>query len=421
MATSRFARGSSNDPSKIVDRAALDDSDFVFVEKEFGAGISDDRVHEYVNVNDNDNGDDNNYDDDDDSYDYCEDVCSVLSSNDDNEHISLLSDSIDGGETETTTTTPPARLTDSILTVPSVLMKDLDEAHEAAKLTRITVGADLESADLETSCSSSNDSNDNSNDNSNSNDDDHDHETEKTGCGSSAASSFEPPKKEEDSPEDEDAGSSPTPEPPANSENMNEGGCNGCSIEDSSSLIVPEKPDALAAIPSADNRRIVVLSSGANTGNNETTPRTTPYLVFSNFLEQELLAGKKETGSGGAASGNNSTVASGSNNKAIAMSRTSNKKRRKKLKMLKKAQAAEKFQQQVALANLTLRAAAHGKSPKKTKKHQPLLQTPPRGASKKVANVAVSCVMKSMTSYREELSRQQQQSKHRPVVGLTVS
>ena len=51
---------------------------------------------------------------DDDSYDYCDDVCSIQSSD---QTPSICSEALG-----------------SVLTVPSVLLKDLDEAHEAAAL-----------------------------------------------------------------------------------------------------------------------------------------------------------------------------------------------------------------------------------------------------------------------------------------------
>lgn len=55
-------------------------------------------------------------DDDDDSYDYCEDACSMLS--DEDSRGSAMD------------------LKESLLSVPDVLMKDLDEAHAAAKLVQ---------------------------------------------------------------------------------------------------------------------------------------------------------------------------------------------------------------------------------------------------------------------------------------------
>ncbi|KAG7356158.1 hypothetical protein IV203_000844 [Nitzschia inconspicua] len=53
---------------------------------------------------------------DDDSYDYCEDACSVSSNDEDSSSASLMD------------------MKESILSVPDTLMKDLDEAHAAAKL-----------------------------------------------------------------------------------------------------------------------------------------------------------------------------------------------------------------------------------------------------------------------------------------------
>lgn len=91
----------------------------------------------------------------------------------------------------------------------------------------------------------------------------------------------------------------------------------------------------------------------------------------------------------------------------VSISRASNKKRRKRLKLLKKAQAAEKFQQQAAFANLS--PPLEGKNLKKILKHSKNQHhaTPSRLASKKVANIAVSCAIDSISSYREELRRQQ--------------
>ena len=114
-----------SNPSRIG--ASNDDFvfDFVFVEREFKGRSTDEE------------------DDDDDSYDYCEDVCIILSNNNDN------SDEENGDDDVTSPTT--MNLKDSVLTVPSVLLKDLDEAHEAAKLTLMT---DTEGAnDLVTMCS----------------------------------------------------------------------------------------------------------------------------------------------------------------------------------------------------------------------------------------------------------------------------
>jgi hypothetical protein len=63
---------------------------------------------------------DHGSDDDDDSYDYCEDACSMFSHGEDSSSASgLLMD-----------------MKESVLSVPDVLMKDLDEAHAAAKLVQ---------------------------------------------------------------------------------------------------------------------------------------------------------------------------------------------------------------------------------------------------------------------------------------------
>lgn len=101
------------------------------------------------------------------------------------------------------------------------------------------------------------------------------------------------------------------------------------------------------------------------------------------------------------ASTNNTGSATKKTSGPVSISRTSNKKRRKKLKLLKKAQAADKFQQQAALLNMT-----GGKINKKLIKQSKKQQTPSRVTSKKVANVAVSCALETMSSYRKELAVQ---------------
>jgi hypothetical protein len=77
---------------------------------------------------------------DDDSYDYCEDVFS--------EHSMGQSMSICSEATETLI------LKDIVLTVPSILLKDLDEAHAAAELAQIP---DLEQSEASVASSSEND------------------------------------------------------------------------------------------------------------------------------------------------------------------------------------------------------------------------------------------------------------------------
>ena len=98
----------------VVDIDDSGDFDFVFIERDLEGRITDDE-------------------DDGDSYDYCEDVCSILSNTyneqESNDNASLLSND---------SSSPTTDLKESVLTVPSALMKDLDEAHEAAKLIRIT-------------------------------------------------------------------------------------------------------------------------------------------------------------------------------------------------------------------------------------------------------------------------------------------
>ncbi|KAL3906450.1 MAG: hypothetical protein SGARI_004003 [Bacillariaceae sp.] len=91
-----------------------DSFDFVMIE-------ADDGALDEIMIPDHDDSDD----DDDDSYDYCEDACPMLSDDlgvdDDNSLSGSLIDMKD----------------DAILTVPEILMKDLEEAHASAKLVQI--------------------------------------------------------------------------------------------------------------------------------------------------------------------------------------------------------------------------------------------------------------------------------------------
>ena len=81
--------------------------------------------------------DENSDGDDDDSYDYCDD-CSMLSSGSEQqmEHEDELSGSLE-------ISSPAMGMKDSILTVPDMLMRDLDEAHAAAKLVKMDDSVDL--------------------------------------------------------------------------------------------------------------------------------------------------------------------------------------------------------------------------------------------------------------------------------------
>jgi hypothetical protein len=71
-------------------------------------------------------------DDDDDSYDYCEDVYSLVSTD---QTLSECNEDM----------TLPDLKEDMVLTVPSMLLKDLDEAHAAAKLVQQHVDSEQRS------------------------------------------------------------------------------------------------------------------------------------------------------------------------------------------------------------------------------------------------------------------------------------
>ena len=315
------------------------DFGFVFIEKGLEGRITDD-------------------DDDDDSYDYCEDVCSMLSNTYNEQECrddcSLLSESSDDD-----LSSPMTGLKDSILTVPSVLMKDLDEAHAAAKMIRITDPE--ENNDLVDTVPAGDDKESN--------------ERHELQLYSSLSSN----------------------------ENTLVG---DITTQDSSSLAVFTASDK-TPIPAVDDRstgRTIIFLSPAqheiptDPSSNETTSR----------LLLSKQASSKES--------NTKNTYSSSTSNHVSMSRTSNKKRRKKQKMLKKAQAAtaaaERVQQQAPSANLC--SSSPGKTtkiiPKRTSSSSPkkqLSMTPSRCASKKAANIAVSCAIETMAIYRDELSRQQ--------------
>lgn len=361
--------------SSVGNRKSDDDFvfDFVFVEKEF------------------ENDCQGETDDDADSYDYCEDVCSIMSNGNEQENEDVLL--YDDRPTSPST----AGLKDSALTVPSVLLKDLDEAHEAARLTLMSDNEGTN--DLVTTCS----------------EDERVVDTEEKDTLSSPSQHssvvVEQPEKEEmeEGPE------------PAQSEttisSMISDKKNGTSNENSPTLVPPDT-EAPSIVPSDSNTIEEIHTSTIKPVSEKPAaplktfiimpsakPGSQPCFVLANFPpkattgtskdETPLVADNKSS----AIPSSITTTATGSKKTSVSISRTSNKKRRKKLKMLKKAQAAEKFQQQAALLNIS-----QGKISKKLLKQSKKQATPPRCASKKVANIAVSCALETMSSYRKELS-----------------
>lgn len=290
-------------------------------------------------------------DSDDDSYDYCEDVYYVIP-NRGNGHASL-SDS--------------QELKDSILTVPSVLMKDLDEAHAAATLAQISDFADSSAGGTSTLGSSEESKA-------------HD-EFDEQHCSDSASSE--------------------------------EG-----EIESYSSAVMDEEAPVSTGFSSGhvvDCKK--ATSSSARSNESSFTSTSSDHLVGPGMETVESFTPKPSTSftltlvsiknHQNACSLNK--VDDGSN-----MSRTSNKKRRKQLKLLKKAQAAAS-----AAHKLTERSCETMKLPiVTTAANHPHLQqqklrmrySPSRGSSKKIANIAVVCAKETMSAYREELMRTKQTS-----------
>ncbi len=352
--------------------------DFVFVENEFEDGASDD---------------------DDDSYDYCEDVRTIISNNNSNseEDVLLLADSI---VEDDDTTSPTTGLKDSVITVPSVLLKDLDEAHEAAKLTLMTdpdEGNTLN--DIVTTCS----------------DDEHGLVDAEEKDNTLSLSSQQPPVVENSETETSEPSLS-TSEPTMSSGNNED----STGMEDSPSLVPQESPStvptdatplevqevsttSMATTKSSPLQTFIIMPA-TKPGSNAAAGAA-PCFILANFPKKEGSATMEEKQSNGdtktIASTNNTGSATKKTSGPVSISRTSNKKRRKKLKLLKKAQAADKFQQQAALLNMT-----GGKINKKLIKQSKKQQTPSRVTSKKVANVAVSCALETMSSYRKELAVQ---------------
>jgi len=365
-----------NDTSRSGDSECENDFDFVFIEKEFECKSTDD------------------YDEDDvdsyDSYDYCEDAISIISNSENDTEVYLLSDSIDDEMTSLTSC-----LKDSALSVPLVLLKDLDEAYAAAKLT--LTDTDLEGiSDLVTTCS----------------DDEHGIEVdEKLTLPSLSQHNSTLEETEKEKPKEFEYSQMTKSSSSLSNDN------NDCTdIEDSSSPVQSTKSSepntTIVNGNSAPRNRAIIILPTAETGKKPSPSEitlTTPYFLLANFSQKERTK-KEEKHSSGDKNANSMNNVVKTTSGPFSTSRTSNKKRRKKLKMLKKAQAAEKFQQQVAYANLS----SHGKVSKKFLKHAKKHHhhvTPPRCVSKKVANIAVSCAIESMSCYREQLSRQQQGTK----------
>jgi len=353
-------------PSRVGNQKSDDDFvfDFVFVEKEF------------------ENDCEGETDDDADSYDYCEDVYSIMSNGNEEENEDVLL--FDDRPTSPST----AGLKDSALTVPSVLLKDLDEAHEAARLTLMSDNEGTN--DLVTTCS----------------EDEHGLDTEEKDTLSSPSQHVEQPEKEE-----MEEGPEPSQSQTIISTISNDND-NGAGNENSPTLIPPDTESPSKVFSDSPTIEEIHTSTIKPVSEKPAAPLKTfiimppvkpgsqPCFVLANFPpkatsakdETPSIVDKKSTTSA-------TNTASGNKKSSVSISRTSNKKRRKKLKMLKKAQAAEKFQQQAALLNIS-----QGKISKKLLKQSKKQATPPRCASKKVANIAVSCALETMSSYRKELS-----------------
>lgn len=308
------------------------DFDFVLVEKDFegtnAASAADD---------DDDNGDDG------DSYDYCEDVCSILSTNEQENGDYLLSDSLDSLEKSSVT-----GLKDSILIVPSVLLKDLDDAHAAAKLTQITdldTTTDLEENDTRSSVFL--------------------FESKKDKVVEQHTSSV-------------------------SSSNIGS--------EDSSSLSTgPFETPIVNEISGRNNTAIIILSAVKTKNHSSLNETTTPYSNVTVTTDMNFSKEKNNTNAP------TSISASRTSNKK-------RRKKLRMLKKAQSATAtAEKYHQQVASSNSPSSPGIFSKKflqrSSSSKKHS----TPSRCASKKVANIAVACAMESMSNYRDELFRQEKQ------------
>lgn len=294
---------------------------------------------------------------DDNSYDYCEDACSLLSS--DEHGQDLLYDSLE-------MTDSSLHLKDSILTVPSVLMKDLDDAHAAASLTRIT--------DLAVDNSSGS--------------------SLPSSLGSSEESKFP------DEHHCDNVASFSSPPTDAVVKNEFLFSAIGGNVESPTPTYpTSEVVDCEKTIDSS-TRRCESLESlshdqeaGTGVEEEETVVRSE---VVVSIAPLPLVTTRTHQNAV-----NSSSVDS------LNISRTSNKKRRKKLKLLKKAQAAASAAHKLSERSL--------ETMKMTKAHAggtyPPLQalrmraSPSRGSSKKIANIAVVCAKETMSAYREELMR----------------
>jgi hypothetical protein len=318
--------------------------------------------------------------DDDYSYDYCDDVCSLLSND---EHgggggHDLLSDSLE------MTGSSSLHLKDSILTVPSVLMKDLDDAHAAASLTRIMGLTDDDSGVESTSPSSLCSSEE-------SKFPDDEHPSDDVGSFSS------PPIDEVEKDEFSfsavvNAIESPTMGPTTTT-----------TTPTCSSREVVERTDSSTPRCGSPVQSSFVSCVGqevgatvADEGHTVIRPReepTTCLLIATNRSQQNTIT-----------SSNNSIDI------PTTGSRTSNKKRRKKLKLLKKAQAAASAAHKLSERSLeTIKMPkAHSTGGGGNFPHLQALRmrsSPSRGSSKKIANIAVVCAKDTMSAYRDELMR----------------
>eukprot|EP00536_Pseudo-nitzschia_multiseries_P004477 jgi/Psemu1/285124/fgenesh1_pg.74_\ len=311
---------------------------------EIGDGNSDDCNFDFVFIDKNFEGrisDDDSYDDGD-SYDYCEDVYTILSNNGNGQgnrdDCSLLTQASDDD-----LSTPTSGLKDSILTLPSLLMKDLDEAHEAAKLIRIT--------DPE----------------------------EETDADSAQIVDDKLTNERHDS-------------QPSTSLISNENSSVGEIATEESSSLVPMTKLEKAPIPTLWERstgRTIIFLSSLQTDNVLPSTETVSRLLASKSNEKHSNEDNK----------------SASN--AITTSRTSNKKRRKKLKMLKKTQAAAAAAERIQHQSAFCQQKTSNKYQKRNVSSSPKKQASSRYASKKVGNIAVSCAIETMATFRDELSRQQ--------------
>jgi len=311
-------------------RTSNDEFDFVLVDPE-------------TVVRDGDGSLMGDIDDDDDSYDYCEDACSMLSTT---EEQSAVEEEMDTGVVDD--------MKDSILTVPDVLMKDLDEAHAAAKLVQM----DDDLVEETTTPNSARGA---------------------RGDHYSSASSVVSMEEDEKSSPPEETDKTPNQE------------------EDSSSRIKNEENSASSTF----------IDSSA-------TPMGHASLSIQKPTQPEEID-RKTTGASGRSdpSANPTKKEDLSTKGTVSMSRTSNKKRRKKLKLLKKAKAAASAAQRHAekakdaTTTPTLSSSSMESSSSKQSRavvqHQATTTKAKLRSTKKVTNVAVACATESMAAYREEL------------------